>query len=427
MQEIEAADRGLLTSPAWGPPRLPQGVRFDGYLGDSAERLTLADGRRVVADSSLPIVTRSASGRVTPVDLSLVADAQGWAPANAVDPVQIPRQLASGVLLTRSGITVVPVDAEGAPLSGDPAVESGAAVTFPNTQTDTDTVIKPIGAGVETAAVLRSAASPQTLYYSLELPSGDLLGASSSLLGGYDVYDLAGKPVAAVLPPTATDAAGNAVPVTMTQAGDTLVVMVSAGADVEYPVTVDPDVANFEGSTDWWQFTQNSGSTFGYGLGSGYLQTYVNSGDQFSTGELGAWYYATQGESQIWALTVTTAQSNSGNHAIADLGSIFNPSNGWPTTQGTGTDTASTWLPTGSLGNPWTWTSPTATTVCTDVNQSDQCLAGNDSNANVAAVEYVPQGTGNALASEITGATVYLSQSAPPQAAVAARGRLVGL
>jgi hypothetical protein len=86
-------------------------------------------------------------------------------------------------------------------------------VLYANTQTDEDTLVKPTTMGFSIDAMLRSIESPRELYYRVEMPSGARL-----LQGGRGapvriVSD--GMMLGWVMPPTAVDAAGASVPVTM--------------------------------------------------------------------------------------------------------------------------------------------------------------------------------------------------------------------
>ena len=69
--------------------------------------------------------------------------------------VEIPKHLDAGVQLPAVGISLTPVDSTGASLTGSEGVPDGAAVLVANTQTDSDTVLKPSTLGVEASEVLR--------------------------------------------------------------------------------------------------------------------------------------------------------------------------------------------------------------------------------------------------------------------------------
>ena len=75
-------------------------------------------------------------------------------------------------MLSESGLSLTPASAQGAPLGGSEGVVDGASVLFANTETDTDTVVRPTTLGFEASTVLRSVDSPQQLLYRVGLPTG---------------------------------------------------------------------------------------------------------------------------------------------------------------------------------------------------------------------------------------------------------------
>src|SRR6185312_16241582 len=87
----------------------------------------------------------------------------------------IPTRLREGVVLPEVGVSLTPVNAQGAALVGSEGQVDGASVMYANTQTDTDTAVKPTIGGMETNTILRSLASPKQLYFRVGLHSGATL------------------------------------------------------------------------------------------------------------------------------------------------------------------------------------------------------------------------------------------------------------
>jgi hypothetical protein len=62
--------------------------------------------------------------------------------------------------------------AGGPPLGGSEGSLDGATVFYANTQTDIDTVVKPMTGGFDVKSVLRSVESPEQLHFRVGLPEG---------------------------------------------------------------------------------------------------------------------------------------------------------------------------------------------------------------------------------------------------------------
>jgi YD repeat-containing protein len=231
----------VIDESAGGPPRLPAGQRIKGFLTADAAQIELGGGQRAVVESTVPMAIRKAGGWA-PVDLAPHATSAGFAEVAGATAVGIPRRLASGVRLSGAGVSVTPVDASGAPLGGEGALD-GAVVAYANTQTDADTLVKPTTLGFDLDTVLRSVASPQRFTLRIGLPAGARLvrdGASGAVRVVKE-----DATIASVSPPVAHDAAGTGVPVTMTVAGDTLVLNVDHRlGSYQYPIELDPEFNN---------------------------------------------------------------------------------------------------------------------------------------------------------------------------------------
>lgn len=231
---------GLIDSTDGGPPRLDVGQKIIGYPSVHAARVDLGGGKRAVVESSMPLAITAVSGARTPIDLDLRDTGAGFAPMSPLTSVRIPKRLASGPSLSTTGVSLAPL-ASG---SASPGVLDGAAVFYANTGPDTDTLVKPEVDGLAIDALLRSPRSPGRLSYRVGLPSGahllqDRRGSHAVLV----IRD--GKVIASVLAPSAQDALGAPVPVSMTVSGGTLVLSVSHRAgEYDYPIYVDPTIVD---------------------------------------------------------------------------------------------------------------------------------------------------------------------------------------
>jgi hypothetical protein len=226
----------VLTAPGAVPLR--DGQQADHYLDAHTARIRGGgpDGDNALVTSDRPLATKDAAGDLVPVDISLTGDASsGWAPKNALEPYRIGASSSTGVAFTQEGLGVRP---DGASVDG--AVQD-STIFYPNTQTDTDTLLKPLDDGVEVYWQLRSAQSPEELGLNIDLPDGAGL-TQPGPLGVKIVRDA--KTIGTISPVMATDADGQPVKTTLQVQGTKVVVSVAhRDADVHYPVMVDPTVA----------------------------------------------------------------------------------------------------------------------------------------------------------------------------------------
>ncbi len=212
--------------PASSMPEEPGSTGGSPATGHSDEPLLL--------ESSLPLRTETGSGRQEAVDLSLEHSEGELQPQNPLAEVGIPGQLGEGISLSGAevGITLA-----GAPQELAPSDVEGTFAFYPEVAEDTDLIVEPTPQGVETMTDIRSAEAPTTATYDLSLPSEAALRSSPQ--GGAEVLQ-GGKATLVVPPPSATDAAGEPVPVAMQVEGEELKVTISPGPSTEFPVLVDP-------------------------------------------------------------------------------------------------------------------------------------------------------------------------------------------
>jgi RHS repeat-associated protein len=316
----------VIASAPSGLPRLSAGERIAGYLGERAARVRLADGRHALIVSNAPIAAPTSSGAERPIDLGLRASHGELAPVASPAPALIPSALSVGVRLADSGLTLTPLSPNGASLAGSARVDGGSAL-YANTQRDADTLAKPTPTGFEIYSLLRSARAPQRLTYRLSIP-----GANVHVRTASDARELValsgGQPVATIPLPTAEDAEGTPVPVSVTISGDTLSLSVPhRGRDYRYPIAVDPPIEDSKLKLEWgegnWGFETND-STNMHGVES--AGTLVDSGSA-GQGIWGLFRYVTQGESHIYKLVAESSMTVSSGKATSVFKFMHNVEN----------------------------------------------------------------------------------------------------
>jgi hypothetical protein len=200
----------------------------------------------VLVESALPLRTEGSSGQDEPVDLGLESSGGELVPTNPLVDVSIPGQLGEGISLQGAevGISVA-----GAPEAVAPTDANGEFAFYPETAEDTDLIVAPAPQGLGTMTDIRSAEAPTRTTYELTLPAGAELRATKE--GGAEVVE-GDRTTVLIPPPTATDAAGDPVPVEMTVSGESLAVQVTPDLSTAYPVLVDPTYI-----TEGWRWTLN--------------------------------------------------------------------------------------------------------------------------------------------------------------------------
>ena len=301
----------VIEEPGGGPPQLSAGERIVGFPAVNAARVELSGGERGVIESLGPMAVETVPGRRVPVDLSLSEVGGAFEPRTPLVGVRVPKRLGDGVELPEDGVSVTPVNVQGSPLDGSEGSVDGATVMYANTQTDTDTVVKPTTAGFAVDTLLRSVESPQQLEYKVGLPQGASLIQEEEGSGAVRVVD-DGQTLAVVVPPTARDAEGTTVPVSIKLLSDNVVAVAVATfgeGSYRFPIAVDPEVQdpvfsnnNYEGDiyrTGWYFAHSEGGNDI-------VAPTYPEKGEWLeeikgghTASEWGGLFYTTRGVSQI--------------------------------------------------------------------------------------------------------------------------------
>ncbi|MGA9877109.1 MAG: DUF6531 domain-containing protein, partial [Solirubrobacteraceae bacterium] len=315
-----------------GPPSLPEGQRIGSFPSDFAMSIQGNDGSREVREGLEPVALETTPGQRAPIDLTLSEINGAFQPRSPLAPVSIPKRLAEGVALPAAEVAVTPVDEHGNPLPGG-GVLDGASVFYgasENAQAsvmDLDTIVKPSTFGLTIDQSLRSQRSPSKLFFKVSLPEGAML--TQEVPGSGPVRVVAdGRPIVMIFTPSAEDAQGTKVPVTMSLDANTLVLTVEhpVGA-YAYPIMVDPRYEYYTNEFTWdeqlnkngshptnWHFEPSAGGQFTdteNGIGQGWT---VHISGSHGEHELGDMVYTTQGESHIWNFKSESAQLESGTH-----------------------------------------------------------------------------------------------------------------
>lgn len=239
----------VFSEPVWEPLELRAGQTVERYVNEQTARIVDQQGRRTVVTSSLPMVTVPADA-ATPKPVSLEVDEgeAGFAPENALAPVTFGRTAADAVMLDDSRLSLGP---------GGDADRVGALthdrVFYPSVQTDTDFVVMPVAVGAEVFWILRSPAAPESLRLRVNAPPGTVVRSAGRDGESAGVEIVRGTEVLSnILPPRASDADGQPVPVSMTVEGSDIVLSVRhRDADLMYPLAIDPVITEEYHATGW--------------------------------------------------------------------------------------------------------------------------------------------------------------------------------
>ncbi|HEX5761804.1 MAG TPA: DUF6531 domain-containing protein [Solirubrobacterales bacterium] len=220
-------------------------------LGPSAAAVR-EGGERLLLNASIPLRANDEQGESRKLDLELEATPEGFEPLNPLTELRIPDEADEPIAVGEEGLAVSsPAAAESR--EGEPLGEMN--VFFPDAfgeNADADRIVSPTGTGVEIFDLLRSAESPETLRFELELPEGAELRSDGN--GGAVV--VRGEEQLASIPfPHAVDAQGTYVPVDLSVEGDMIVLQIDhREADLAYPLLVDPAIVN-----DWYNYSWAQG------------------------------------------------------------------------------------------------------------------------------------------------------------------------
>jgi sugar lactone lactonase YvrE len=249
------------------PARFLSDAKLDRPLGEGSATVT-SDGNTALLEAGMPVETKNDEGELSKVDLSLEQSQEGWAPANPLVEVNVGESAAEGVEVGNEGLAITQAGAE-EDSTAEPLGDKNLWFSEVEEGSDTDLMVSPTSMGVELFDLLRSPDSPETLHFHLQLPEGADVQPNAS--GGAEVLASDGTVLTQILTPTAVDAQGTEVPVTLEVEGETISLRVEHhDAEVAYPILVDPNIVqdwynaswynnqNLQGLNAWyWKDSQN--------------------------------------------------------------------------------------------------------------------------------------------------------------------------
>jgi hypothetical protein len=233
--EVKTMLKSRYAQNAVAPPHSPlKGRALERIDGPTRAVVRVGDERRLMI-ATTPLAVPSETAGLKPLDLTLQAAEDGdFEPAAAAGLLRIPRVLDEGIRIGQGGLELR-AGRPGARTAGE-IVEGG--VLYVNSDTDTDTVVRPRPAGLEVFDVLRSENSPEDLRF--ELAGLDDARLRRNDDGSFEIM-VGDQARGAIGRPMASDADGEPVALEATAEGGALRVRVAhRGRDVAYPILVDP-------------------------------------------------------------------------------------------------------------------------------------------------------------------------------------------
>ena len=203
----------------------------------------------------MPVEAENEEGELSKVDLSLEKTQEGWIPVNPLVEVTVGESASEGVEIGDEGLTVTQAGAE-ENSTAEPLGDKNLWFSEVEEGSDTDLLVSPTSMGVELFDMLRSADSPETLHFHVDLPEGAELKPNGG--GGAEVLGSDGSILAVVPTPTAVDAQGTSIPTKLEVEGDSIALHVEhREAEAAYPVLLDPSILQ-----DWYNATGTTTRTF---------------------------------------------------------------------------------------------------------------------------------------------------------------------
>ena len=312
---------GLVDRRAGGPPQLPAGTSLTGYLTPYAAQIDVGGtGQRGVIESSVPMAIEGGHG-LAPVDLGLREASGGYEGTEALVVARLPKHLEEGARLPGIGLSVTPVDDRGVPLDATGVIDAASDFAA-NSLTDSDTVLKLSTFGLSVDTVLRSADSPQQLSFRIGMPAGAHLVTSAEEPGAVRVVRN-GATIATMPAPSAADAAGAYVPVSVSVTGDEVTLRVAHEiGQYLYPIDVDPEFNTTTESkinSSTWQFQHYGEASAHYPGEEMWMEL-----DNGPRGDWASFVYATKGTSKLYEISdTTTAEPTEGGELGEGRGGVW--------------------------------------------------------------------------------------------------------
>jgi sugar lactone lactonase YvrE len=272
------------------PARMFSDLDVEKLLGTHGALVRTDEGGSAIVESSLPVESAVGGEGKRPVDLSLRRAGQSFAPRNPLTELTLPAS-AEGAIQTQSGVEIklAASDDHGGVLLGN------QNLFYPETEEQTDTLVSPLANGVEVFEQLRSPQSPEQFRFALNLPQGATLRPSDH--NGAEVVSSTGELIGEVPAPSATDAQGLEIPVTLDIEGNSILVEVRhRSREVAYPILLDPRYNEGYESPSFieWSASENAE----YYLGNAFVLSAISQGSNhnYAANTWGQWAYSAPGE-----------------------------------------------------------------------------------------------------------------------------------
>jgi hypothetical protein len=232
------------------PLRALSDAKLEQVLSPTGAQVTVG-GDAMLVEGTLPVRAPDEEGDMRKVDLDLAPVKDGFASANPLVEVELPDSASEPMTVGEEGLAIEAVLTEPA---GEARLLDGEDVQYHETQEATDLIAAPLGTGLELFSLLRSVESPEELRFALTLPVAAELRPDGR--GGAEVIRDT-EQLARIPAPTALDAQGSVVPVTMRIEGTQLVLKIEhRGMDLSYPLLLDPTIQEnwYDNNNDWYHY-----------------------------------------------------------------------------------------------------------------------------------------------------------------------------
>ena len=293
------------------PARFLSDATLTRSLGERGAEVVNPEGEKQLLEASIPIRAKNNKGELRKVDLSLKRVKDGYEPDNPLVDLSIGESASEGVAVGDRGLAISQVGAEEA---GSSRRFGDKNIFFSEVRegSDTDQLVSPTATGVEIFDQLRSVNSPETLRFHLQLPADASLRSDDA--NGAEITTAKGTLFAEVPAPSAIDAQGTPVPVSLEVEGSAIVLRLRhREADLAYPILVDPELKVLTDSFDWesgsdlsglanWSWSTNDGTQFEHSTSciftcwGSHRGLYVSSvSGTIPANSYGQWYYSGPG------------------------------------------------------------------------------------------------------------------------------------
>jgi YD repeat-containing protein len=306
-----------------------------------------SEGEKSLLAATVPLRTEDEEGELARVDVGLEPTPEGYETSNALSDVSLPSAADDAIEVGEEGFSITQAGASG--LSSARAF-GDKNLLYPGVLPDTDLFVAPTATGAEIFDLLRSQESPEDLRFHIQVPEGAELRPTG--YGGAEV--VRGEEILQSIPaPTATDAQGTEVPVTLSVEENEIVLHVAHhGAEYAAPILVDPVIedwanvgANWYEGHNWaalsngsWQPSGNNSNVHDEiccfeGHYAGLMVTFP-ANVFFGPEQFGAWVYQTPNNKSYidhaWITPYARQDGNCGSSQPHDYtGMLIEPGETW--------------------------------------------------------------------------------------------------